>query len=443
MVKQQHYKNNARHIGEDLQWLDHLIRKRYESHHDRKNASLKIPSPPALKGSSVYKNVIDEFKFTAAERVVLLLALIPHVAPYFLDDVWVSISGSTESTRMRQSKTGTIPTIDLALFLLAGDELEKRFYYQQIFDQESFMRRSGMLFMENETGSTPFLQQPVQISVDYLHLLTDGKPYKPDFSIHFPAKRITTQLTWDDLVLNRKTQEQVQEIKSWINHGKTLLHDWGLGKRLSPGYKVLFYGPPGTGKTFTATLLAQDTGVDVYRIDLSMVVSKYIGETEKNLSRVFDTANNKNWILFFDEADALFGKRTELRDAHDRYANQEVAFLLQKIEDHNGVVILSSNMRSNIDEAFTRRFQNTIYFPIPSSQERLRIWQNGFSDRSTLQKDVSLEKLAEKFEVSGGAIMNVIRYASLKALESRKNVIQVNDLVNGIAREFAKEGRTI
>lgn len=439
----QHYKHNAQHIREDLHWLESLIRARYAIHHEKKEAPAKIPSPPVLKGESIYRDMLKEFKFTAGERVVLLLALIPHVAPYFLDDVWMSISESKEPARMKPQKTGTIPTVDLALFLLAGDDLEKRFYYQQMFDQESFMRRSGMLIMENETASTPFLQQPVQISPDYLHLLTDGKPYKPDFSMSFPAKRITTNLTWDDLILSKPTREQVMEIKSWITHGKTILNDWGLGKRLAPGYKVLFYGSPGTGKTFTASLLGKDTGVDVYRIDLSMVVSKYIGETEKNLSRIFDTANNKEWILFFDEADALFGKRTELRDAHDRYANQEVAFLLQKIEDHNGVVILSSNMRANIDEAFMRRFQNAIYFPIPSRDERLRIWQNGFSEKSTLQKEVSLEQLAGKYEMSGGAIMNVIRYASLKTLENRKNIIQLNDLVNGIAREYAKEGRTI
>jgi SpoVK/Ycf46/Vps4 family AAA+-type ATPase len=259
----------------------------------------------------------------------------------------------------------------------------------------------------------------------------------------FPAKRIVTHLGWSDLVLNKNTLEQVNEIKSWIQHGKTLLNEWELGKRLAPGYKVLFFGPPGTGKTLTAGLLGKDAGVDVYRIDLSMVVSKFIGETEKNLSRIFDTANDKEWILFFDEADALFGKRTELRDAHDRYANQEVAFLLQKIEDHNGVVILSSNMRGNIDEAFTRRFQNTIYFPIPSIDERLGIWQNGFSKKSILHKQVSLEEIAKRYEMSGGAIMNAIRYASLKALEANKNIVQLNDLINGISREYAKEGRTI
>jgi len=139
----------------------------------------------------------------------------------------------------------------------------------------------------------------------------------------------------------------------------------------------------------------------------------------------------------------LFGKRTEMKDAHDRYANQEVAFLLQKIEDHNGIVILSSNMKANIDEAFTRRFQNIVYFPMPTSAERLKIWKNGFSKKSMLEKNISLEQIAGKYEMSGGAIMNVIRFSSMKALEKKKNIIELKDLMIGIAREFAKEGRTI
>jgi hypothetical protein len=442
MVKQA-YKNNAQHIQTDLVWLAEIIRQRYEFHQKAdKPARFKFTDPPELKGNSIYKSFITDFKFEMAERTVLLLSLLPHVAPYFLTDVWMSINGKAEASPFNSPKTDAIPTVDLALFILAGDNLEKRLHYQQLFDEDALIMRSHMIMLDHESGN-PLLQQPLKLSPEYLHLLTTGKTYKPGYSMSFPAKRIVTHLGWSDLVLNKNTLEQVNEIKSWIQHGKTLLNEWELGKRLAPGYKVLFFGPPGTGKTLTAGLLGKDAGVDVYRIDLSMVVSKFIGETEKNLSRIFDTANDKEWILFFDEADALFGKRTELRDAHDRYANQEVAFLLQKIEDHNGVVILSSNMRGNIDEAFTRRFQNTIYFPIPSIDERLGIWQNGFSKKSILHKQVSLEEIAKRYEMSGGAIMNAIRYASLKALEANKNIVQLNDLINGISREYAKEGRTI
>src|SRR5262249_46521096 len=154
-------------------------------------------------------------------------------------------------------------------------------------------------------------------------------------------KRIHTDLDWSELVLEEDTLHGVQEIRDWLEFGDTLLDEWGMRKKIKPGFRALFHGPPGTGKTFTATLLGKSAGREVYRIDLSMVVSKYIGETEKNLSGVFDQAEHKHWILFFGEADALFGRRTQTTSSNDRYANQEVSYLLQRMEDFPGVVILA------------------------------------------------------------------------------------------------------
>jgi SpoVK/Ycf46/Vps4 family AAA+-type ATPase len=170
-------------------------------------------------------------------------------------------------------------------------------------------------------------------------------------------------------------------------------------------------------------------------------MSKYIGETEKNLARVFDQAEHKSWILFFDEADALFGKRSETRDAHDRYANQEVAFLLQRIETFDGIAILASNLRDNVDDAFARRFESVIYFPMPRAEERLRLWRQGFSPQATLDRSVDLEALARDRPLAGGSIMNVIRYASLQALRGGGRPITAEDLLQGIGRELAKEGK--
>ncbi|MCA9542647.1 MAG: ATP-binding protein, partial [Myxococcales bacterium] len=187
----------------------------------------------------------------------------------------------------------------------------------------------------------------------------------PAFGADFPARHIETELDWDSLVLHPGTRAQVDEIETWLQHGPTLLYEWGMAARLRPGYRSLFYGPPGTGKTMTACLLGKATDRPVFKVDLSLVVSKYIGETEKNLARVFDQAQYKGWILFFDEADALFGKRSETRDAHDRYANQEVSFLLQRIETFDGVAILASNQKETLDQAFTRRFESMFDFPLP------------------------------------------------------------------------------
>jgi SpoVK/Ycf46/Vps4 family AAA+-type ATPase len=220
------------------------------------------------------------------------------------------------------------------------------------------------------------------------------------------------------------------------------LNDLGLGKKLKPGYRSLFYGPSGTGKTLTATLLGKVTERDVYRIDLSMVISKYIGETEKNLEKIFQQAEHKEWILFFDEADALFGKRTKISDAHDRFANQEVSYLLQRVEDYAGVVILASNLRSNLDEAFTRRFQSIIHFPMPKPGERSRLWHNAFSEKTELDDKINLTEIAGQYELSGGTIMNVVRYATLMALKKGVRLIAIDDLLNGIRKEFQKEGKT-
>ena len=189
--------------------------------------------------------------------------------------------------------------------------------------------------------------------------------------------------------------------------------------------------------------MGKSTGLDVYRIDLSLVVSKYIGETEKNLAGVFDQAERNDWILFFDEADALFGKRTRTSSAHDRYANQEVAYLLQRVEDSPGVVILASNLKGNIDDAFARRFQSMIYFPLPGPEERTRLWRGAFSQTSRLDADVDLASIAEQFEISGGAIVNVLRSASLLTLRSGRKKIQYQDIRNGIRREFQKDGKAV
>jgi len=178
----------------------------------------------------------------------------------------------------------------------------------------------------------------------------------------FFAKPITTELTWDDLDLPRDTLSRIHEIEKWIKNSNSLLKKWDMTKRLKSGYRALFYGTSEKQKTLTASLLGRYTNKDVYRIDLSLVVSKYIGETEKNLSALFDRAKNKDWILFFDEADALFGKRTGVKDAHDKYANQEVSYLLQRMEEYAGLAILATNTKEDIDEAFLRRFNSIIRF---------------------------------------------------------------------------------
>jgi SpoVK/Ycf46/Vps4 family AAA+-type ATPase len=181
----------------------------------------------------------------------------------------------------------------------------------------------------------------------------------------------------------------------------------------------------------------------VYRVDLSLVVSKYIGETEKNLENVFQHAERQECLLFFDEADALFGKRTGVSNAHDRYANQEVAYLLQRLEEYEGLVILASNLVSNLDDAFLRRFQSVVHFPLPKPAERLRLWRGAFSPVCSFESGLELREVAERYELAGGSILNVVRYCSLMALQRQSREIHLADLHEGVRREYQKEGKTL
>ena len=282
----------------------------------------------------------------------------------------------------------------------------------------------------------------LELSDEYLSFFTSGNAYKPDFSANFPAKRLSTKLDWTDLVLDPHVLGEVAEISAWLEHQNTIMDDWGLNKQLKKGYRSLFYGPPGTGKTLTACLLGKQMGLDVYRIDLSQVVSKFIGETEKNMANIFDQAENKNWILFFDEADALFGKRTATSDSKDRHSNQEVAYLLQRVEDFSGVVILATNLKANMDIAFTRRFQSIIYFPAPNIEQRFQLWENSFKTVKK-DKDVDFSLVANDFKITGGSIINILRYCSLNALRRGSDSIAMDDITEGIKKELRKEGKTM
>jgi SpoVK/Ycf46/Vps4 family AAA+-type ATPase len=313
----------------------------------------------------------------------------------------------------------------------------------EMFRPEHFFSKQNILKLDLHRGYEPLLSSGIQVSDEYLTMLTTGKAYKPDFNIHFPAKRLTTKLDWKDLVLDPNVLEEINEISAWIKHQEVIMEEWGLKKMLKRGFRSLFYGPPGTGKTLTACLLGKSLELDVYRVDLSQVVSKYIGETEKNMAQIFDQAENKNWILFFDEADALFGKRTSTSDSKDRHANQEVAYLLQRVEDYAGVVILATNLKANMDTAFTRRFQSIVYFPAPTYEQRLRLWRNSFEGHLDIDADVDFKSLASDYKITGGSIINVLRYCTLSALERGSRTINMSDIREAVKKELKKEGKTL
>jgi SpoVK/Ycf46/Vps4 family AAA+-type ATPase len=277
------------------------------------------------------------------------------------------------------------------------------------------------------------------ITADDLHHAARARSNQ---SLRELGQKIESQYNWEDLVLPRRSQEALREIFFSVKHHHTVYETWGFDSKLAmnKGVNALFYGPSGTGKTMAAQVLTNELKLDLYRIDLATVVSKYIGETEKNLSRVFAAAQASNAILFFDEADALFGKRSGVKDAHDRYANIEVAYLLQKMEDYDGIAILATNLRSNIDEAFARRLHHTVEFPFPDANLRERIWRSVFPAQTPLSDTVDFGFLANQFELSGGNIRNVALAAAFLAADASQPV-NMPMLVVGVARELQKIDR--
>jgi len=406
-------------------------------------------SPPDLSThDSVYAEFVRFYQLGSRERLVLILSLLPHISPQLLGSVFKNAAKENDLTAeicaaRNNSFPGFLPTAETVLFLLSGNNLSLRFNCQQLFAAEHVFRLHNILSLASVTGNDPYLCGQLLLNDEYVDLFTAGKVRKPHFSMEFPAKLVAPNMDWEDLVLDNYTQQQLNEIKIWLQHGHHLYNGWGMGKRIKPGYKALFYGPPGTGKTLTAGLLGKLAGLDVYRVDLSMVVSKYIGETEKNLEKVFSRAEHKNWILFFDEADAMGAKRANNSDSDEKYANKKIAYVLARLEDYNGLVILSSNMRGNVDEAFGRRLQSIIHFPMPRSKDRFRLWKNSFSEKTELAGDINLEWVSEKFELAGGSIINVVQYASLMSLDRGENIIRKDDLWEGIRKEYIKEGKSI
>jgi SpoVK/Ycf46/Vps4 family AAA+-type ATPase len=256
------------------------------------------------------------------------------------------------------------------------------------------------------------------------------------------AARLPPGYRWEDLIVPERQRELLHSISAYLRHRDRVLSDWGYEKTVArtQGLKVLFAGESGTGKTMAAQVLAAELGLEIFRVDLATTVSKYIGETEKNLDRIFGAAEGSNAILFFDEADALFGKRSEVGDSHDRYANIEVAYLLQKMEGYPGAVILATNFRRNIDDAFVRRLDFVIDFPFPEPEDRLRIWDKVLPAEAPRAEDVDLAFLSEKFKLSGGAIRNCSLAAAFQAADD-DSAISMRHLVRAVAQEYGKQGR--
>ncbi len=433
----------------ELDWLEVVLAQVIASYfkHEGHEQHWHDLSPPAL-GTSVYAQQVQAWQLDIFERLALALALAPHLRPQSLD-IFFGQNARTERAFSEfggvQDKhfSGFLPTVQTLAFVLSGNDPAWYGHVQRITSPQHRFAAEQVWHLEAPDDKLPAACSVISLSGQWLHYWLTGEKVRPELSPAFPAVPLGTPLDWADLVLDYPVMAQVAEIRAWLAHGKTLMDDWGLAKKVKPGFRALFYGPPGTGKTLTAALLGKSSGREVYRVDLSMIVSKWIGETEKNLGKVFDVASYRDWILFFDEADALFGQRTSASTANDRHANQQTGYLLQRIEDFPGTVLLATNLKANMDEAFTRRFQSMIHFTMPGPEQRLQLWQNAFQGVCELDGDVDLPKVAQEHELAGGAIINVLRYCALAAIGSGSQRVNREMVMNGIKRELRKDGKTV
>ncbi len=444
-IKERKSQDQYRDILQDLFWMGGVLKKRMEDLFANRPSTIKINGYPSL-GNSAYADWIKHY--SEKERLLFSLVIAPLISPAYLDALMQETlpkAGDFPQIGGHRGKhfRGFLPTLETAIFMLGGHDMANRITTEKWLLDDCKLIKDHIIKIEEVEPYEPIGSAVLYVDEEITQLVISGKHTVPRFSGRFPAKHIKTDLTWDDLVLSDSTRNQIKEIELWIKHSDKLMNDYRMRHYIQPGYSVLFYGPPGTGKTLTATLLGKYTDREVFKIDLSTIVSKYIGETEKNLSNLFDKATSKNWILFFDEADALFGKRTQVRDAHDKYANQEVSYLLQRIESYNGLVILASNFRGNIDEAFTRRFQNIIHFPLPKPRERKLLWEKAIPDKIRLDTKISLGEIADSIELTGSNIVNILRFVSIKAIDRGDDLILKQDLDEGIRRELTKEGRML
>lgn len=432
---------NSMYMLREINWLESIIKARMQkitiSHADHE--SFDYP----------YVNIIETSNLDVYDRLLLVIAIATHIKPSVFESL-VDMRTGVKPLQFREggsiSKSGRafIPTIETFLFLAADDDVELRIALLKRITKEHPLFRNNILQLEgNSFTHTYLLNKTISITEEFYFRAVLDRPFIPDFGTDFPAQLLKTNMEWSDLVLNTSTIRQMNDFRNWLIYRDVLNNEYGMERKIPKGYKALFYGPPGTGKTLTATLLGKEISRPVYKIDLSAVVSKYIGETEKNLAAIFNIAERKDWILFFDEADALFGKRTVTESSNDRFANQEVSYLLQRIETFEGVAILASNFKSNIDSAFMRRFNSIIYFSQPSAHERLLLWKQTLPEKKDLIKDIDPGELSKKYELTGAQIVNVVQRSLITMLAERKTILSMQAIHTAVGIELMKESKTI
>jgi hypothetical protein len=390
-------------------------------------------------GEGEYARFVMENSLDMNERLLILLGLCQLLDPSLCNKM---VTDDNRFRLVQCKRTGVLlPTGETFLMLISQNSAAHRVeLHHYLSANHLFYRKSVLSIGETEDDVSAFYGT-LNLTSSFRELFLYNRYSSPRFNKEFPAHLLETHMGWDDLTINPATAERLEEIKAFLDHGEALRKDWGLSKHMKKGYRCLFYGPSGTGKTLAATLLGKHIGREVYRVDLSTVISKYIGETSKNLNALFNTAEDKNWILFFDEGDALFGKRVDTAQTDDKnahFANQDIAFLLQRIENYNGLIIVASNFKKNMDDAFSRRFQSIVHFDILNPDLRKQYWLDNLPRAVDLGAGIDLEQIAKKHLLSPASIINVINRVSLQTIRKNRKEISAADLELCIKDELIK-----
>ncbi len=430
-------------LEQEFEWLKQIIHFRFEHFFQKEKTSASIDdfSPPLIGTHTGYEQFLLDFQLDLNERLVIAMALATTLKPelFNLFHLENKVTGKqyNEFGGLIENNSFT-PTYRTAAFLLNDEPEALPLSIYALFEQNHIFTSSGIMNFSSSNFQKR-LDTPIKLSLETEYLILTGKPYKAEFNSDFPAQEISTPLEWEDLVISKKALLELKEVLAWFDCEDLFKNDLHYSKWLKKGYRVLFHGASGTGKTLTASLIGKTVNKPVYRVDLSMVVSKYIGETIKNLEKVFARAERNRWILFFDEADAIFGNRTNTSSSNDRHANQEVAYLLQRIENFPGMIILATNLKKNMDMAFHRRFQSIIYFHAPDREQRKQLWQRIFPKELGLSQTF-INEMADAYELNGGSLINVLQTARIRSDKST-SLLSENAVRIAVQKEIEKSGK--
>lgn len=421
-------------LNEEMKWLQLLIEMRckelFLEEETELNSIDEVPEVPILDDESPYSITTNTHQLTSIDRVILALGIASAHYPSILK-TFIQIEENSSAFAIEaggeynKANRSFKPTFQTALFLLSGKNLSLWSHYSAQLIKGSVLLKNDIIY---NRSSTEFIHGKIELDTAYLNYFLSGQKPQLDHGSYFPGRLYKSNLTMDDIILEDNVREQIKPIEHYI---KALENGFFKSNDHSfkAGFIALFYGAPGTGKTMLAGILANTYAIDMYHVDLSQVVSKYIGETEKNLEVLFNRLQGKNCMLFFDEADALFGKRSDVKDAHDRYANQEVSYLLQRIEKFDGLTVLASNFENNMDDAFKRRIDVSINVIRPTEMTRESLWKNYLPKNITFESDNLLKHLAKEYSYTGSNIRNIMKNVTI-ALYDRNETIITHSLLS-------------